>query len=127
MSNDIVEVFDAEPIPRRRAVGAVALRSGELVESHGTLRRIPRDVLNYTHLLLIHGEPHPISDAHAAEIGMFATLAPTGILSNGTDRTAAFVAILPRGKLAVINMDDLATVPQAFEAANRRQQYGAPF
>lgn len=71
------------------------------------LRRIPRHVLPYSHTLIVNGEPHPISDTHVEELGMFASVdQKTGQVTNGSDRKAALVVVLPKGNFECIDLDN---------------------
>lgn len=99
----VVEVVDSHELVPRSSVATQGMG----------VRRIPRHVLPYTLTLVVNGEPHPISDAHAAELQTFASVnQKNGTVTNSGDRSAALVALMPEGRFACIDLDNPDSIPQ---------------
>lgn len=105
----VVDVVDAVEV----TAGTGVVRRTGLVETvTGSVRRIPRHVLPYSLTLVVNGEPQAISDAHAEELQVFASVnQKNGIVENVGDRKAALVVLMPKGNFACINLDDPTSIP----------------
>lgn len=111
MKNDADEIVDLVPITDSRAVARTSSER-QLVEAPVGVRVIPRHRVAYSLTLVVNGEPHPISDQHAADLQMFASVdQKIGKVTNSGDRKHALVVLLPRGAFACIDLDDPDAVP----------------
>lgn len=118
------EVVEMPQNPRSGGTGrglAHTSQVRDIAEVGTPLRVIPRHRLQYTHTLIVNGEPHPISDQHVIELGgMFASVnQKNGVIENKGDRSCALVVALPAGRFSCINIDDPNAVPSDFGKSRR--------
>ena len=93
--------------------------SRALIDPESAVTRVPQHRFKFMMTIIVKGELFPVSYRDAMELGCWASVSQTnGIVTNGSDRAASLVLVLPAGYFACIDLDNPDAVPK--EHGSRR-------